>query len=189
MNSIHVLVVAVIVAGTGCAAHDSRRQVEVPEVTTGATSVDGSVAIAAGTGKLAVRMDALGDSVRWVLRSNPPGCARATTSPGRLDVVRHDRRCTSKLDISMPVVADVRLSAAVGDIEVHAPLDRAVRLQSRVGSVSLRIDGRELRRSGRAGSGDHLDVGDPDSVPRLVVSTGVGSVRVGLTTPSRSGTH
>ena len=82
----------------------------------------------------------------------------------------------------MPLIADVRLTVSVGDIHVSAPADRALRLRTGVGTVGLSLDGRALLHPGAPGSGDHLDLGDPSTLPRLDARTGVGDVRVDLHT-------
>jgi hypothetical protein len=51
-----------------------------------------------------------------------------------------------------------------------------------VGSVQFRLDGRELRHAKSPGAGDQLRLGDLDALPRLDVSTGVGSIRADFNT-------
>ena len=51
-----------------------------------------------------------------------------------------------------------------------------------VGSVQFRLDGRELRHGKSPGAGDQLRLGDLDALPRLDVSTGVGSIRADFNT-------
>jgi hypothetical protein len=126
------------------------------------------------------------DSVSWSFETRPSGCAEALIESGRLSIGRRDNHCSTKWDVRVPIIDDVRVNVSVGDIDVSAPADRAIRLRSNVGSVRLRIDGRELHHPGAPGSGDHLDLGDVATLPRIDARTGVGSVRAELfTTASR----
>ena len=122
------------------------------------------------------------DSVSWSFETRPSGCATALIEPGRLSIGRRDEHCSTKWDVRVPIIDDVRVNVSVGDIDVSAPADRAIRLRANVGSVRLRIDGRELRHPGAPGSGDHLDLGDVSTLPRIDARTGVGSVRAELFT-------
>jgi len=122
------------------------------------------------------------DSVAWSFETRPSGCATAVAEPGRLSIGRRAEHCSTKWDVRVPIIDDVRVNVSVGDIDVSAPADRAIRLRSNVGSVRLRLDGRELRHPGAPGSGDHLDLGDVSTLPRIDARTGVGSVRAELFT-------
>ena len=122
------------------------------------------------------------DSVSWSFETRPAGCATAVAEPGRLSIGRRAEHCSTKWDVRVPIIDDVRVNVSVGDIDVSAPADRAIRLRSNVGSVRLRLDGRELRHPGAPGSGDHLDLGDVSTLPRVDARTGVGSVRAELFT-------
>ena len=122
------------------------------------------------------------DSVSWSFETRPAGCAAAVAEPGRLSIGRRAEHCSTTWDVRIPIIDDVRVNVSVGDIDVSAPADRAIRLRSNVGSVRLRIDGRELRHPGAPGSGDHLDLGDMSTLPRVDARTGVGSVRAELFT-------
>lgn len=122
------------------------------------------------------------DSVSWSFDARPAGCATAVAEPGRLSIGHRDNHCSTKWDVRVPIIDDVRINVSVGDIDVSAPADRAIRLRSNVGSIRLRLDGRELRHPGAPGSGDHLDLGDVSSLPRIDARTGVGSVRAELFT-------
>jgi hypothetical protein len=122
------------------------------------------------------------DSVSWTFDARPAGCATAVAEPGRLSIGRRDNHCSTKWDVRVPIIDDVRINVSVGDIDVSAPADRAIRLRSNVGSIRLRLDGRELRHPGAPGSGDHLDLGDVSTLPRIDARTGVGSVRAELFT-------
>jgi hypothetical protein len=122
------------------------------------------------------------DSVSWSFDTRPPGCATAVVEPGRLSIGHRDNQCSTTWDVRVPIIDDVRIDVSVGDIDVSAPADRAIRLRSNVGSVRLRLDGRELHHAGAPGSGDHLDLGDVSTLPRVDARTGVGSVRAELFT-------
>ena len=122
------------------------------------------------------------DSISYVFETKPAECATPEVSPGRIGVGRRDRNCSVRWDIHIPRIADVRVRVSVGDVEVVAPVDRAIRLDADVGSVRIRLDGRELQRGKSPGSGDQVRLGDLDTTPRLDVRTGVGSIRAELTT-------
>jgi hypothetical protein len=127
------------------------------------------------------------DSVAWSLETNPRGCATPAASPGRLEIARRDNHCATRWDVRVPVIDDVRVRVSVGDIDVSAPVDRAVRLHSGVGSVRFRLDGRELRGGKTPGSGESVDLGELGTLPRLDVRTGVGWIHAEMhtVTPSR----
>ena len=127
------------------------------------------------------------DSVTWSVRTTPDGCATVQASADRLGFARRDRDCAATWDIRVPPIDDVQVIVSVGDIDVSAPIDRAIRLRSGVGSVRLTLDGRELRHEGAPGSGDRLELGDLDTRPRLDVRTNVGAVRAELRTVATTG--
>jgi hypothetical protein len=129
----------------------------------------------------------LRDSIVYALETTPAECVRPDVSPGRIAERRRTKNCHARWTISIPRVADVRVRASVGDVELVAPADRAIRLQAEVGSVRLMLDGRELQRDKSPGSGDDWRVGDLKTLPRLDVRTGVGSIRADLKTTSPSG--
>ena len=121
------------------------------------------------------------DSVEFQFTTDPTGCAEADVRPGHLGIAHRARRCSVKWVIRVPPrVADVRVRVSVGDVEINAPSDRSVRLHSGVGSVQLTIDGRRLEHSKSPGAGDEIRLGDRSALPRVDVSTGVGSVRAEL---------
>jgi hypothetical protein len=122
------------------------------------------------------------DSVAWSLETNPRGCATAEVSPGRIGIGRRDRHCSTRWDIRIPVIEDVRVRASVGDIDVSGPIGRAIRLDSGVGRVRFRLDGRELRSGKSPGSGEEVRLGDLSTLPRLDVHTGVGWIHAELRT-------
>ena len=142
-----------------------------------------SLTVDAGVSDVSLRLGTERDSVRWSLRVDPPGCARADVSPTRLAITDRARHCATAWDVSVPAIADVRVDVSVGDITLSAPSDRAIRLHAGVGSVKLRLDGRELHHDGAPGSGDKLELGEISTRPRLVAHTGVGSVTIDLRTP------
>ena len=164
-------------------------------VALGTAAVTGSLDIDVGVSNVRLLMDEpqvvvvsnvgsrdLRDSVSYVFETKPAGCAEPDVSPGRIRVGRRDRDCYVRWEIRIPRIADVRVRVSVGDVEVVAPADRAIRLHTGVGSVKLRLDGRELRHGKSPGAGDQLRLGDLDTLPRLDVSTDVGSVRAELNT-------
>lgn len=122
------------------------------------------------------------DSISYAFETKPAECATPEVSPGRIGVARRDRNCSVRWAIHIPRIADVRVRVSVGDVEVVAPVDRAIRLDADVGSVRIRLDGRELRRGKSPGAGDQVQLGDLDTTPRLDVRTGVGSIRAELNT-------
>ena len=124
----------------------------------------------------------LRDSVAYAFETKPAGCAEPNVAPGRIGVGRRDRDCYVRWEIRIPRIADVRVRVSVGRVELVAPADRAIRLHAGVGSVKIRLDGREFRHGKSPGAGDELGLGDIDTLPRLDVSTGVGSIRAELNT-------
>ena len=134
-----------------------------------------ALSIDAGVSYLRLTMEER-DSVAWSLETKPQGCATARATPGRLEIDGRDQHCATRWDVRVPIIEDVRARVSVGDIDVSAPIDRAIRIHSGVGSVRFRLDGRELRGGKTPGSGDEFKYGDLDTQPRLDVSTGVGWV-------------
>ena len=126
----------------------------------------------------------LRDSVIYALETKPPECAKPDVSPGRVAEKQRQKHCQVHWTIQSPRITDVRVRVSVGDVELVAPADRAVRLQSEVGSVRVRLDGRELQSGKSPGSGDQWRLGDLDTTPRLDVKTGVGSIHADLKTQS-----
>jgi hypothetical protein len=174
---------AVAVALSGCARTGLPRAIPIsrpdPVMELGALPTGDSFTIDAGVSDVRLVLEAR-DSVVWAFEAKPPSCATADATPGRLGLARHREHCSIRWDVHMPLIADVRVNVSVGDVDVIAPLDRALRLRANVGSVRLRIDNRELHHSSSPGSGDQLELGDLSSVPRLDVRTGVGSVKADL---------
>ena len=147
----------------------------------GVLRANNALTLDAGVSDVRVVVEAR-DSVSWSFDTRPAGCATAIAEPGRLSIGHRDQHCSTKWDVRVPIIDDVRVNVSVGDIDVSAPADRAIRLRSNVGSIRLRLDGRELRHPGAPGSGDHLDLGDVSTLPRIDARTGVGSVRAELFT-------
>ena len=174
---------AVIVAA--CAFHAPSANPPTAAATTGpvagVVSANNALTLDAGVSDVRVVVEAR-DSVSWSFDARPKGCATAVAEPGRLSIGHRDNHCSTKWDVRVPIIDDVRIDVSVGDIDVSAPADRAIRLRSNVGSVRLRLDGRELHHAGAPGSGDHLDLGDVSTLPRIDARTGVGSVRAELFT-------
>jgi hypothetical protein len=142
-------------------------------VVTGTLPATPALSIDVGVSYLRLTMEKR-DSVAWSFETKPPGCATASASPGRLEIGRRDQHCATRWEIRAPIIEDMRVRASVGDIDVSAPIDRAIRLDSNVGSVRFRLDGRELRTGKSPGSGDRVDYGDITVLPRLDVRTNVG---------------
>lgn len=147
----------------------------------GTLPANNALTLDAGVSDVRVVVEAR-DSVSWSFETRPAGCATAVAEPGRLSIGHRDNHCSTKWDVRVPIIDDVRVNVSVGDIDVSAPADRAIRLRSNVGSIRLRLDGRELHHAGAPGSGDHLDLGDVSTLPRVDARTGVGSVRAELFT-------
>ena len=167
-------------------------------VTLGTAAVTGSLDIDVGVSDVRLLMDQpqavvistvesrdLRDSVAYAFETKPPGCAEPSVSPGRIGVGRRDRDCYVRWEIRIPRIDQVRVRVSVGDVELVAPADRAIRLHSGVGSVKFRLDGRELRHGKSPGAGDDLRLGDLDTLPRLDVSTDVGSIRADFNTSTQ----
>ena len=178
---------AVVIALAGCASpgasggagHATPISRADPLMESGTLPGGSSFTIDAGVSDVRLSLEAR-DSVVWAFEAKPPGCATAEATPGRLTVAHHHDNCSARWDVHAPLIADVRVDVSVGDVDVSAPLDRALRLRANVGSVRLRIDNRELHHRGSPGSGDQLELGDMSSVPRLDVRTGVGSVKADM---------
>ena len=173
-----------------------------PAVALGTAPVTGSLVIDVGVSDVRLFMDEpqavlvtnlgsrdLRDSVAYAFEAKPPGCAEPDVSPGRMGVRNRANRCSVRWDIRIPRIDDVRVRVSVGDVEVVAPVDRAIRLDANVGSVRFRLDGRELRHGKSPGAGDQLRLGDLDALPRLDVSTGVGSIRAEFNTGKADARH
>ena len=173
------------VAFAACALHAPSANPPTTAATTGpATGVlpaNNALTLDAGVSDVRIVVEAR-DSVAWSFDTRPAGCATAVVEPSRLSIGRRDNHCSTRWDVRVPIIDDVRINVSVGDIDVSAPADRAIRLRSNVGSVRLRLDGRELHHAGAPGSGDHLDLGDVSTLPRVDARTGVGSVRAELFT-------
>src|SRR5215207_5901194 len=145
----------------------------------GTLPAGGSFTLDAGVSNVRLVVEAR-DSVVSAFEAKPSGCATVDATPERLAIAHRREHCTTRWYVNVPLIADVRVNVSVGDVEVITPFDRAVRLRANVGSVRLRIDNRELHHRGAPGSGDRLDLGDPSSLPRLDVRTGVGSVKADI---------
>jgi len=172
------------VAVAACAVHPPSANPATAAATGPAAGVlpaNNALTLDAGVSDVRVVVEAR-DSVSWSFDTRPSGCATAVAEPGRLSIGHRDNHCSTKWDVRVPIIDDVRIDVSVGDIDVSAPADRAIRLRSNVGSVRLRLDGRELHHAGAPGSGDHLDLGDVSTLPRVDARTGVGSVRAELFT-------
>ena len=172
------------VAVAACAFHPPSAKPAIAAATGPAAGVlpaNNALTLDAGVSDVRVVVEAR-DSVSWSFDTRPSGCATAVAEPGRLSIGHRDSHCSTKWDVRVPIIDDVRIDVSVGDIDVSAPADRAIRLRSNVGSVRLRLDGRELHHAGAPGSGDHLDLGDVSTLPRVDARTGVGSVRAELFT-------
>lgn len=173
------------VVSAACAFHAPSTNPTTTAATTGPAGgmlpANNALTLDAGVSDVRVVVEAR-DSVSWSFDTRPAGCATAVAEPGRLSIGHRDNHCSTKWDVRVPIIDDVRVTVSVGDIDVSAPADRAIRLRSNVGSVRLRLDGRELRHPGAPGSGDHLDLGDVSTLPRVDARTGVGSVRAELFT-------
>lgn len=179
-------VLLTVVAVAACAFHPPSADPPAAAATTGPTAgmlpANNALTLDGGVSDVRVVVEAR-DSVSWSFDARPAGCATAVAEPGRLSIGRRTEHCSTKWDVRVPIIDDVRVNVSVGDIDVSAPADRAIRLRSNVGSVRLRLDGRELRHPGAPGSGDHLDLGDVSTLPRIDARTDVGSVRAELLTP------
>jgi hypothetical protein len=180
-----------LVVGTmglaGCAGHTPPASVSSSGASAAATGVlpaTHALSIDVGVSYLRLTMEDR-DSIAWSLETKPRGCASSEVSPGRIEIGRRDRHCSTRWDIRIPVIEDVRVRASVGDIDVFGTVDRAIRLDSGVGSVRLRLDGRELRSGKSPGSGDEVRLGDLTTLPRLDVHTGVGWVHAEMRTVRR----
>ena len=173
------------VAFAACAFHSPSANPPTTAATSGpvagAIPAHNALTLDAGVSDVRIVVEAR-DSVSWSFDTSPAGCATAVAEPGRLSIGHRDNHCSTKWDVRVPIIDDVRINVSVGDIDVSAPADRAIRLRSNVGSVRLRLDGRELHHAGAPGSGDHLDLGDVSTLPRVDARTGVGSVRAELFT-------
>jgi hypothetical protein len=189
MNNVHILWALPVTALAlgACARHTPVARAASPAspVATGVLPASSSMTIDVGVSDVRLMVEDR-DSVRWSVETKPAGCATVAAAPSRLGFARRSRDCAARWDIHIPAIDDVHVIASVGDIDVTTPADRAVRLRSGVGNVRLRLDGRELRHAGAPGSGDHLELGDPSTLPRLDVRTDVGSVRAELRTVTRS---
>lgn len=198
MNAIHAVAhAALITTGiTACHPRGARAISNAPTpLATGTAPATSALVIDVGVSDVQLRMgvrDSVmiagrdsNDSVAYALETQPAGCATADVSPGRIAIARRDQHCFTRWDIRLPRTADVRVRVSVGDVDVTAPIDRAIRLHSDVGSVRLRVDGRQLHHAGSPGSGDELRIGDLATLPRLDVSVGVGSVRAEMVTVTR----
>lgn len=185
MRNFVALASLVAMAFAACAVHAPSASSPTTAATSGPVAgvipAHNALTLDAGVSDVRIVVEAR-DSVSWSFDARPAGCATAVAEPGRLSIGRRDQHCSTKWDVRAPIIDDVRVNVSVGDIDVSAPADRAIRLRSNVGSVRLRLDGRELRHPGAPGSGDHLDLGDVSSLPRIDVRTGVGSVRAELFT-------
>src|SRR5580765_3963392 len=185
----HVLerrwVVLAAVVFAACALHPPSANPPTAAATAGPAAgmlpANNALTLDGGVSDIRVVVEAR-DSVSWSFDARPAGCATAVAEPGRLSIGRRAEHCSTRWDVRVPIIDDVRVNVSVGDIDVSAPADRAIRLRSNVGSVRLRLDGRELRHPGAPGSGDHLDLGDVSTLPRIDARTGVGSVRADLFT-------
>ncbi len=145
------------------------------------------LALHAGVGNVRVRVVLSADSVQWTVRSEPAGCVTVATTSDVLLATPHGRRCRGDWDVTMPETADLDVQTSVGDIAIDSPGGRSARLVSGVGTVSLRIDGREVRHSASAGSGDEIELGDVSAAPRVRASSGVGRVSVALSSSAAFG--
>ncbi|MGH7677730.1 MAG: hypothetical protein ACRENU_04635 [Gemmatimonadaceae bacterium] len=148
----------------------------------GVLRAEQSLALDAGVSDVTFHVGAERDSVRWTLRTDPAGCARADVTSFRLGITNRARKCATTWVVSAPAIADVSVRVSVGNITLDAPADRAIQLDAGVGNLKLRLDGRELRHSGAPGSGDELELGDPSTLPRLIARTSVGSITLDLRT-------
>jgi len=190
MNRIHILHLLPLAALglTACAGRSAARSAGPigPSTSAGALLAGTALTIDVGVSNVRLVIEHR-DSVTWSVKTTPNGCATVAASPERLGFARRDRDCAATWDIRVPSIDDVQVIVSVGDVDVSAPIDRAIRLRSGVGSVRLRLDGRELRHAGAPGSGDRLELGDLDTRPRLDVRVNVGAVRAELRTvaPSR----
>ena len=185
MNAIHVLLVTAVAFGlAGCSVH--RPASAVPpaaaapsSAAVGTLPAGNALLLDAGVSDVRLVVEPR-DSVSWSLETSPAGCAAADAQSGRLSISRRRQQCSTRWDVHVPIIDDIRVSVSVGDIDVAAPANRAIRLRAGVGSVRLSLDGRALRHAGAPGSGDHLDLGDASTLPRLDARTGVGDVRADL---------
>ena len=191
MNNVHVVgaATAAVLAFAGCTG---RAPVAGPapfaaSPTSGSLPAPSTLTIDVGVSDVSLVVEDR-DSVTWSVETRPTGCATVAASPERLAFGRRDRDCGARWTIRAPAIDDLHIIASVGDIDVTTPADRAVRLRSGVGSVRLRLDGRELRHDRAPGSGDRLELGDASTRPRLDVRTDVGSVRAELRTVASTGT-
>ena len=179
MNRIHIFL---LVSVTACSLSRGRGPGSDAATASGAVAADATVSLDAGVADVRLTVGGAGDSVRWSLTTDPPGCARADISGSRIRAADRARTCSMRWEMTAPGHADLEVSADVGDIDVTAPADRSIRLKSGVGSVRLRLDDRELRHDGAPGSGDELSLGSMDMRPRIDARTGVGSVSAMLWT-------
>lgn len=185
MNIVHVLFALPMtaVALGACARRTPVAPAASPAspVATGVLPASSTLTIDVGVSDVRLMVEDR-DSVTWSVETRPAGCATVVAGPNRLAFAHRSRDCAARWDIRIPAIDDVQVIASVGDIDVTTPADRAVRLRSGVGNVRLSLDGRELRHAGSPGSGDHLQLGDPSTLPRIDVRTDVGSVRAELRT-------
>jgi hypothetical protein len=180
MNIVRVLLILPLAACAGRSPAPGAAPLAASP-TTGRLPASSTLTIDVGASDVSVVVDGR-DSVTWTVETRPAGCATVAASPERLAFERRERKCGARWTVRVPAIDDLHVIASVGDIDVTAPADRAIRLRSGVGSVRLRLDGRELRHGGSPGSGDRLELGDVSSRPRLDARTDVGSVRVELRT-------
>ena len=187
MSDVRILIVALGSAAVlgGCAGRRpaAEASTSVAPVATGVEPAGSSLTVDAGVSAVRLVVEQR-DSISWSLETRPVGCASAEVSPERLAIGRRDQHCSTRWDIRTPPIDDIRVRVSVGDIDVSASADRAIRLHAGVGGVRLRLDGRELRHGKSPGSGDELDLGDLSTRPRLEARTGVGSVHAELHTVS-----
>jgi len=183
----------------GCRRTNGAKPLSRPHPVTvlGTAPVTGALVIDVGVSDVRLLMDEpqtvlvdnlgrhdLRDSVAYAFEPKPPGCAEPDVSPGRIGVRNRANHCSVRWVIRIPRIDDVRVRVSVGDIELVAPVDRAIRLDVGVGSVHFLLDGRELQHDKAPGSGDQLRFGDLNTLPRLEARTGVGSIRAELKTRS-----
>jgi hypothetical protein len=188
---------AVFVTITACQRTEGARPISkaAPSGVLGTAPVTNALVIDVGASDVRLVMDQpqpimvsnlgtrdLRDSITYSFESKPPGCAEPDVTQGRIAVRNRARDCTVRWDISIPRIPDVRVRASVGRIELVAPSDRAISLDANVGTVKLQLDGRELDHARSPGAGDRLRLGNLNTLPRLDVRTGVGSIHAELHT-------
>ena len=128
----------------------------------------------------------LRDSVSYALETTPAECVKPDVSPGRIAEKHRAKHCDARWTIYTPRIGDVRARASVGDVELVVPADRAIRMHAEVGSVHVRLDGRLLQNGKSPGAGEQWQLGDLNTLPRLDVRTGVGSLRAELKTTGQA---